>query len=245
MIVAVQQPEHLPWLGFFDKMLRSDLFVYLDNVQFKKRYFENRNRILTASGPRWITVPVYTRGRYRQKIRDVDINEEHPWRNKYLESIRHAYCRAPYFENFSPDLFSIVKECRDKLADLNIRLIECLRAFFGIETPVIRASEIRDYDETGSALILAICRDLEAATYLSGPDGRNYLDLEGFESAGIRVAFHDFKHPSYRQLHEPFVSHMSASDYLFNEGERLPFENPPGADSDHADEPSISLENPA
>ncbi len=216
--IAIQQPEHLPWLGFFDKMQKCDQYVYLDNVQFKKRYFENRNRIRTEQGSRWITVPVLTKGRYHQKINEVVIDNEEDWRRKYFGIIRHTYAKAGYFKEYYCELERIVQQRFEKLVDLNVTLIDWVREELKISTPTIRASQIREYKEKGSDLILAICKDLGAKAYISGPDGRNYLKLHTFEQEKIELIYHDYEHAEYTQMYSPFISHMSVLDFLFNEG---------------------------
>ena len=222
MIIAIQQPEHLPWLGFFDKMRNCDKYVFLDNVQFKKRYFENRNKILTANGPQWITVPVKSKGRFTQKINEALIDNTANWRRKYLERIRLAYGSTKKFVFFFPQLEGIITKGHELILDLNIELINCIKNFFMINTPCIRASELVAEDITGSDLILALCKAMQADQYISGPDGMNYLELEEFQSAGIKVMYHDYDHPVYMQNQGgKFMSHLSAVDYIFNHGEGL------------------------
>jgi hypothetical protein len=131
LIVAIQQPEHLPWMGFFNKMAQVDLYVYLDSVQFKKRYFENRNRILTADGVRWLTVPVRTRGSFTQRIDEVLIGAE-SWRRRYVESLRRAYARAPSGEAVVSAVEEVVCQPWERLVDLNLALIDCLRRGDGL-----------------------------------------------------------------------------------------------------------------
>ena len=89
--MAIQQPEHLPWVGFFNKMSQCDLFVYLDNVQFKKRYFENRNKVKTNDGIKWLTVPVFTKGKYTQNINEVIVYNEPKWKKKYIDLLEYLY----------------------------------------------------------------------------------------------------------------------------------------------------------
>jgi len=218
-VIAIQQPEHLPWLGFFDKMTKSDYFVYLDNVQFKKRYFENRNRIRTERGSQWITVPVLTKDCYHQKINEVIIDNEQDWRRKYLNTIRHAYAKARYLGEYIDELEKIIQRGFERLVDLNLALIEWGREKLEIRTPTILASQIREYKEKGSDLILAMCKDLGAKVYISGPDGRKYLELDSFGKENIRVIYHDYEHPVYQQLHQSFLSHMSIIDAFFCEGD--------------------------
>lgn len=218
MRIAIQQPEHLPWLGFFNKMISVDEFIYLDSVQFKKRYFENRNKIRIAKdkGWNWITVPVLTKGLYNQKISDVEIDYTGAWENKYLKKIWHSYRRSDFFDEIFQKIEHIVNKRVKRLLQLNIELIDLVRNYLGITTPVMFASDI--CEGKGSELILKLCVRRNASTYLSGPDGRNYLDLDAFSRRNIEVRYHDYNHVVYGQLHEPFISHMSIIDLLFNYG---------------------------
>ncbi len=223
MIVAIQQPEHLPWLGFFDKMRKCDLYIFLDNVQFKKRYFENRNKILTADGSRWITVPVLTKGSFTQNINEVLIDNSEKWRNKYLGTLQRAYSKTAYFDDFFPMLEKVIGKRHDKLLDLNLELINVIRDYFEIDTQCEMASDIVSDDNIkGSDLILELCVRTRTDTYISGPDGMNYLNLEKFQKAGIEVVYHDYEHPVYKQRYEKnFISHMSITDLIFNNGNNL------------------------
>lgn len=220
MIIAIQQPEHAPWLGFFDKMSKVGSYVLLDNVQFKKRYFENRNKIRTASGWQWITVPVISKARYTQKINEVVIDNTQKWRRKYLNSLKHAYAGAVHFASYYSDIATIINYSWGKLANLNIEIISFLREVFNLtKIPMIKASSLKlSKESTGSELILEICEAMGTKTYMSGPDGMNYLKLSNFAPKGIDVVFHNYIHPMYNQIHSPFLSHMSVFDFLFNCG---------------------------
>jgi hypothetical protein len=218
MIVAIQQPEHLPWIGFFNKMAQCDLYVYLDNVQFKKRYFENRNRIRARVGEQWLTVPVQTKGNYDQKILDVAIQEDPAWKRKYLGALEHNYKKAPYWSDVLAIVHPALDEAGHSLLDLNLSLIESVRRYLGIETKTVLASTLGVDGYAGSDLILEILKIVSATIYVSGPDGRNYLNLEQFTAADINVVFHDFIHPEYNQRFGPFLSNMSVVDCIANCG---------------------------
>ena len=215
MKIAIQQPEHLPWIGFFDKMINVDLYVFLDNVQYKKRYFENRNRIRTPTGWQWITVPVLTKGLYKQLIREVKIDCTRNWKKAYLGSLQQNYSKAGYFDSIFPGIERIITCADDLLVDLNIRLVETINGYLDILTPTVLASELKEFTTHGGDLILDICLKTGADCYYSGPDGRNYLPSERFKEAGIRIQYHDYEHPRYEQVHHPFISHMSILDLLF------------------------------
>jgi hypothetical protein len=219
MIVTIHQPEHLPWLGFFDKMRQVDVFVLLDTTQFAKRDFQNRNRIKTAQGAVWLTVPVYTKGRFHQRIMDVEIYNDRNWYKRHWSLLYESYRDAPYFEPhraFFEDLFD---QEWDKLASLNLAIIRYMAQQLGLSTELLTASEMGIYEQGSTAVLLAICRQIGADVYLSGRFGREYLDEARFDKHGIQVIYQDFKHPVYRQLHGDFLPNMSAVDLLFNHGE--------------------------
>lgn len=218
MIVAIQQPEHVPWLGFFNKMAHCDLFVDLDHVQFKKRYFENRNRIRIDHRVAWLTVPVESKGRFDQRLDRVRIHADGRWARKYMGTLRQAYARAPFWADVQRLVRPHVEYGHTDLVALNLALIKSIREYLGITTPSARASSMDLDSLRGSDLILAICRRTGAAGYLSGPDGRDYLDVSAFIAAGVQVVYHDYMHPTYPQQGTAFVSHLSVLDVIAYHG---------------------------
>ena len=216
MIIAIHQPQYLPWIGYFDKMQKADAFCYLDNVQYKKNEWQNRNRIKTAKGWQWITVPVLYR--FPQKINDLKINNTVNWRHKHIQAISTNYGKAPYFKEY----FRIFEQSFEmdwlSLSSLNIYLIEQIRNLLELNhKPTTVASELK-LSENPTDRLIDICKALGGNTYLSGPDGAKYLDLEKFRIRGIKVIFQDFIHPDYPQLFGEYQSHMSVMDLLFNCG---------------------------
>jgi hypothetical protein len=221
MIVTIHQPEHLPWLGFFHKAAQADLFVLLDNVQYRHKYFQNRNRIRSTEGETWITVPVLLKGQGRPLLQDVRINSsEVRWREKHWKTISLNYRKAPHFSEHSEFFEGVLGQPWENLAELNISLIRYLFVAFGISTKVVRASEL-GVGGVGSDLILQIVEKLNADCYISGISGIAGKGTESeaeFRSRGIEVRYQQFYHPIYRQLYEPFLPCMSAIDLLFNCG---------------------------
>lgn len=220
MIIAIHQPEHLPWLGFFDKMRQVDQFVLLDTTQFAKDDVQNRNRIKTRSGSAWLTVPVYKRGAANQLIEQVEICNQRDWRSRCGNLLIDSYRDAPHFaehRSFFRDLYA-----RDwtRLVDLNLTIIRYLAEQLGIRVPLILASELGIYEQGPTRVNLSICRALRADTHLSGINGRKYLDLDQYTADNIAVIFQDFKHPTYPQLWGEFVPYQSTIDLLFNCGSR-------------------------
>ena len=216
MIIAVHQPQYLPWLGYFDKMRIADAFCYLDNVQYKKNEWQNRNRIKTARDWQWVTVPVHYR--FPEKINTVKINNAEKWRKKHLQALITNYSRAPFFQEYFPVIEQAISKDWEQIAELNIFLTEKVRELLNLDRkPAVRASELRLREDPTERLI-DICRELGGDTYLSGRDGVKYMQLERFAQSGIEVIIQDFNHPVYPQQFNAFQSHLSIVDLLFNCG---------------------------
>jgi hypothetical protein len=219
MIVTIHQPEHLPWLGFFDKMRQADIFVLLDTVQFSKGDFQNRNRIKTAQGATWLTVPVYKKGRSHQRIVDVEIVQQTKWRRRCCGLLTDNYAAAPYFARHQPFFEWLYARDWQYLAELNIRIIRYLVEQLGLETKLLRASQMGVDQAGATAVLVNICSALGADVYLSGKHGREYLDESSFARQGIQIVYQDFHHPIYPQQGEGFVANLSVIDLLFNCGD--------------------------
>jgi hypothetical protein len=216
LIVAVHQPQYLPWLGYFDKMRIADAFCYLDNVQYKKNEWQNRNRIKTVRDWQWLTVPVHYR--FPEKINDVKINNVEKWRKKHLHALITNYSRAPFFQDYFPVIEQAISKDWEQIAELNIFLTEKIRELLNLDRkPAVRASELSLREDPTERLI-DICRELGGDAYLSGRDGVKYMQLERFAQSGIEVVIQDFNHPVYPQQFNPFQSHLSIVDLLFNCG---------------------------
>ena len=215
MVITIHQPEHLPWLGFFHKASQADSIVILDNVQFRKNYFQNRNKIRTQDGWQWITVPV-SRSLVTM-VKDVAINDEPRWKEKWWNAVYLSYKRSKYFDQYEKELHEALDSSASNLCALNVALLKFVFKALGIKAETVFASELGAQGKAG-ALILDICRKMRADSYLSGISGKDYLDLEVFKNAGIGVTFQEFHHPIYRQLYEPFMPCMSVIDLLFNYG---------------------------
>ncbi len=221
MVLSVHQPQYIPWLGFFNKIASSDSFVILDNVQYKEREYVNRTKIKTKDGWIWLTVPVTSSGKGRQRISDTSIDNSNGWRKKHCNSLRSWYSGAAYFENHFSFFEDTYTRKWDKLQDLNIYITRYMLQELEIETPVYFESEL-EIRTTKTSRIIDICRKLKADVYLSGAGGRDYLEEEKFSEAGIKLEYQDFAHPVYQQQYmkngNDFSPYMSCIDLLFNEG---------------------------
>lgn len=213
VIVTIHQPNFAPWTGYFDKMARADVFVLLDTVPFTKGGFQNRVKILGQDGPQWLTVPVITKGRLGQPTLAVETNEARAWRKDHLKTLRTVYAKAPGVDTAVALLEDIYSTSSTNLAELCIQLISRLHAHYGLSTRLVRASQLTATG-TSSQLLADIVAELGGQVYLSGPSGRNYLDLAAFETRGITVEYHSFTPQPYPQPGQVFVGGLSMLDHL-------------------------------
>lgn len=217
MLVAIHQPEHMPWLGFFEKLLRADVFVVLDDVQFSKGDFQNRNRVKGREGTLWLTVPVAHR--FGQKINEVEIAGD-AWRAKHWKTLRSCYARAAHFEEFACEFEKLYARSWTKLSELNVEAMRVLARAFGVEKEFVFSSALGAVGQK-SELVLNICKAVGATHYYSGRAGSTYLDADAFRREGIRIIVQEFEHPTYEQLfmnEQGFIPNLSAVDLLFNRG---------------------------
>lgn len=223
MILTGHQPNYLPYPGFFEKIARADRFLIVDNVQFVKRGtfgWMHRNRIRSNSteGWDWLSIPVLTRGRYTQQIREAEVDNSTPWARKHWRSIEWNYRKAPFFKTYADDLHALYERPWKMFCELSCAFIDVLLRFLGIPRTPERTSSLGIAGES-TQLVLAMCKGVGADTYLSGAHGRDYLDVAEFEKQGIRLLFQDFVCPVYPQCWPgPFIPNLSVLDLLFNCG---------------------------
>jgi hypothetical protein len=216
--LVVLQPGYLPWLGFFDQMRRSDVFVYYDDVQFDTHGWRNRNRIKTPQGPHWLTVPVLHRGRNRPLILDVEIDVESRWPRKHLGTLRQYYAKAPHLPRYLPELEELLNHPWTRLVDLDLALVALMARWLKLTPNVVRASQL-GIGGAQSQRLVNMCRHFGADCYLSGNAASDYLDVALFAAQGVEVVWQDYGHPVYPQQHGPFVPYLSAIDLLLNCGD--------------------------
>ncbi len=218
MIVSINQPAYLPWPGYFDRIAASDVHVVLDHVQFEKNSFVNRNKVRTPQSWTWLTVPVRTKGRFGAlAIRDLETDTGSGWAQKHLATIKSNYARAPYFATLFPELAAIYanQAATNRFLEPTMAISRWILERLGIGTPLVSSSAL-DLTQRSSDLVLEICVRLGAKRYLSGPLGRNYLELEKFRASGIEVVFHAYASRPYRQCWPGFEAGLSSIDMLMN-----------------------------
>jgi len=217
MKTAIHQIQFMPGLRFFSKMRAADVFVLLDDVQYEKREFQNRNRIKTASGPQYLTLPVVTKGRFEQKISEVMVDNELKWRESQLKTIKLNYARAPHFKEYIGELEEIYSGEYERLSGIALKTVDFFVKHLGIKTARLFSSELKVGTHSTQRLV-DICLAVKADSYLSGAGAKSYLDEGLFEKNGLKIEWQEFKVKEYPQLYGAFAENLSALDLLLNCG---------------------------
>ena len=218
-IVAIHQPNYLPWLGYFYKIRCADIFIFLDDAQYSKNSFTNRVRVLNKEKSRWLTIPVSFNfgdsiGMVTSAVPD--------WPKKHLDSLRGFYGKTPYFREVWPDFEALYDGLeQDYLANINIHLIRAIADHLKLQCRFVMASSLDTAKATGDDRLITLTNLLApGGCYLSGAGGANYQDPAKFEKVGLRLQYQDFKHPQYEQQATAFVAGLSVVDAVFNLGWR-------------------------
>lgn len=219
MKVAIHQPHYLPWAGYLDKVDRADAFVLLDTVAFSKGDWQNRNRFKTAQGWQWVTVPVLHES--GQLIEEVRIDpRQHSWARSHRQALRTNYGATPWYEWTAEGLEAIWQQEWELLAPLGRATLEWFMERMGLTPPLHWAHAMDPAPDHPDERLIYLCRQLGADTYLAGPEGPEYMEMDRWEAAGIEVEVQDFTHPEYDQPFGDFLPGMSAVDLLCNCGPR-------------------------
>jgi hypothetical protein len=225
MRISIIQSNYIPWKGFFDLIGRCDEYVIFDSVQYARRHWHNRNRIKTANGVQWLTIPVATRGHFDQPIDEVEIEKtgKH-WAEKHWRTIELAYRRAPFFEALAPDVKGLYERAGPlaRLTEVNEIFLRGIAAMLGLNTRFTRDTAY-PLSRAKTEGLLDIAKAAGADIYLSGPSARDYFDEPMFRAAGIATEWMSYDgYPEYRQLHGGFEHAVTVLDLLFNTGPEAP-----------------------
>lgn len=216
-ILVISQPRYLPSLNYIHRMILADEFVYLDNVQYTARDWENRNRIKTPQGETWLSVPI-EKGKRERQIKDTYISKsDDKWASKHLRTLEMNYKKSPFFQEIYPFLQEIYSTQWDRLMDLNIGFVNFVVEYLNIECKFSLASECHPTG-TGQDLLIDICKRKNASGYLSGPLGDNYIDKDVWEKNKLELIFHQYNFPNYKQQFGEFIPWLSVVDLLMNCG---------------------------
>jgi hypothetical protein len=216
--VAIIQSNYIPWKGYFDIIKKVDVFVLLDDVQYTRRDWRNRNLIKSPQGLQWLTIPVDVKGQFEIKINEVMVADEQ-WPKDHWNRIKQAYSKAPCFKEFGQLIEEAYLQLNEKsLSKINYCFIKLINSILEIDTPVFWSHDFVVSDEKSTRL-LDICQQLKADCYVSGPAAKDYLNEEMFKVKGIEVEWMSYNgYQPYRQLHGEFAQGVSVLDLIFNEG---------------------------
>lgn len=217
MVVAIHQPNFFPWIGYFYKIYQSDIFVLLDDVQYTKNSFINRNRIKSINGEQWLTMPVSHSGKFGQNINEVEIQNFEKNFKKIKSTLQMNYGKSNNFHEVI-SIFEEYDEHHTNLASFNEFFIRRIVKYLNIETPIIKSSELTNIEGESTDRLVSICKQLKAKKYLAGFGSKKYQDSESFLSQGIESVVYDFVHPIYPQLWGDFIPNLSIIDILCNTG---------------------------
>lgn len=217
-VVAMHQPNYLPWIGLFSRVAHSDCFVMVDTMPFTKRSVTARNKIRTNAGWHYLTIPIG--GSFElARICDVLLPEDSSWRQSHWKLINDSYARTDFFRPYSDFLQDLYKKDFKSLSQINEEITLYLLKCFEIDVKVVKASELTVPDGLQKTdLIVALLKEVGADVYLSGPSGGDYLEPDKFSQNRIDLKYFRFEHPEYKQRFSGFEPNMSAIDLLFNVG---------------------------
>ncbi|MBX9778448.1 MAG: WbqC family protein [Xanthobacteraceae bacterium] len=219
--VAVVQSNYIPWKGYFDLIAAVDEFIILDDVQYTRRDWRNRNVIKTPEGPKWLTIPVKSKGHYHQTIREVEIDGT-SWGVVHQKALQLNYRRAAHFDEIAALLDPFLRNPHPHLTELNCSIISAICGYLGIGTTISHSSGYRLTGEKSERLA-NLCFQAGATEYVSGPSAKTYLREQDFKERGIQVTWFDYDgYPEYPQLWGAFIHHVTILDLLFNCGKQAP-----------------------
>jgi hypothetical protein len=220
-LVAIHQPNFLPWLGYFDKIRRADVFVVLDSVQLPKTggTWANRVKLLVSGAPAWVTVPIVRDYHGTRTVADTEIDNRAPWRSKVLKTIELNYRRAPKFDAVFPWLADLVADSAGKIAEYNLNAIRAITKVLHIDSTKLVMASGTGVDGQATELLISMVRAVGGDAYLAGGGATGYQDDAMFSHAGLELQHQDFHHPVYRQFNSAeFVPGLSIVDALMNCG---------------------------
>ena len=221
--VAILQSNYIPWKGYFDLIHSVDVFVLFDDMQYTRRDWRNRNKVKGPNGPQWLSIPVGVKGKYLQKINETLVRD-HGWARKHWQTLRGFYAKSPFFKDYADELEALYTRAgeMDRLSEINYVFINAINRWLGITTLIKWSSDYVLVDGKSERL-LGICKDTDAATYVSGPAARGYLDAQLFAAEGVQIEWMDYSdYPEYPQVHGPFEHSVTVLDLLFQCGPNAP-----------------------
>lgn len=217
MIVAIHQPNYLPWLGYFHKMKKADVFIILDNAQLPGKGLPNRNYIKGKDGKKvLLTVPLKKTKGVSSSYIDAIPDYSKVWQKEHLNKIKDAYFKAPFFKERINLIETILLQKHENLSHLNASFIQVICNLLEIKTQVLFASSFVEKGLQKNDRNIDLCLQIGATTYLSGQGAKKYNDENLFASHQLKIIYQNFESPVYKQLGDGFMSNLSVLDILFN-----------------------------
>jgi len=220
MNCVILQPSYIPWRGYFDQIFRADLFIFYDDIQYDKHGWRNRNRIKTAQGKQWLTIPVHSTGATDGiPIKQIKIDWSKPWARSHWKALTSAYSKAPFFHLYKEMLVQYYDRRDEFLADFTVDFTIALAREIGIsQTRFMRSSGILGVDGQKTDRLIQILKHVGASHYISGPSAKDYLEEEKFVAAGISFEYMTYDYHQYQQFYPPYDPQVSILDLLFMNG---------------------------
>lgn len=221
MKVGIHQPNFFPWIGYFDKMDSSDVFIVLDDVQLTDSSFTQRSRVLNCNGvATYLTVAFEKKGYLQKTIRDVKVNKSVDWQKRQMDFLQGTYGKTKYWQEVLELIRPIYEKEYDYLLDVNMKTLEIFRELLKIETPIIMQSDmIYNKESKKDELVLELCESIGATRYLSGNGAKKYMNIDTFSENGIEIEFQEYNQPVYTQFFsKDFQPGLSMLDMLLNCG---------------------------
>ncbi len=217
MKASCHQPNFIPWLGYFYKIAISDTFVFLDDVNYTKQTFINRNRIKSPNGSVWLTLPLVHSALGTPINKKIIINPIKSIK-RITETIKANYIKTVYFNAFFEKFEYTLNNSGSQLDQVNIELIKLILKELKINTILLKSSELKKISGVSTSRLVAICKEINAQTYISGFGGMKYQSDELFNEENIKCETYNFIHPVYPQRWSNFLPNMSIIDLIFNCG---------------------------
>lgn len=217
--IAILQSNYIPWKGYFDIINMVDEFILYDDMQYTRRDWRNRNKIVTPNGLLWLSIPVENKGKFYQKINETKVVDKQ-WIDSHWRSIQLNYSRARYFDEYAEQIRGIYEQCREEkfLSMINYKFIRGICDILGIKTQITWSSDYKLVDGKTERLI-GLVKEAKGDYYLSGPAAKDYIDDNLFKQANIKLDWMDYTgYPEYHQLFNGFEHGVSVLDLIFNEG---------------------------
>lgn len=218
MIISVHQPHFLPWLGYFNKIACSDVFVWLEDVQFRKNYFQNRTKIKGNKEELWLTLPV-KKVKLDASIKEIELLKSREYQ-KITKTIKNYYSKAPFFNTYFKEIESIINNCNNSLNDINFELFKYIVNVLKLDTKIIKSTSLNLIELEANNRLIEICSKLKATKYIAGKGSKNYMNQNQFQQNDIEILWQDFpvNQIEYRQTKGDFIYGLSILDALFNIG---------------------------